>query len=175
MCRQCQGVCRRWRRVWFSEPGLWQRLRLGPPSDAEVQLAIVQRVAPLLETLEVRGTGEQQQTAGQQGTAQWQLPKLLASLPVRRRQRLQELRLSTETVEYLYSPYEFWVLRDCKPLSAAAMRKVGRLRALRALELDSWQLPHCTADVLGRLTQLSRLRLRARQLPASCLVPLTSS
>lgn len=49
------------------------------------------------------------------------------------------------------------------------MRKVGRLRALRALELDSWQLPHCTADVLGRLTQLSRLRLRARQLPPGIL------
>lgn len=46
---------------------------------------------------------------------------------------------------------------------------MGRLCGLTSLELDSWQLPHCTSEVLGRLAQLQHLRLRARQLPPGCL------
>ena len=51
--RQCQAVCRRWRRIWFSEPGLWRTLCLRPTPDACEQLAVLQRVAPLVEALEL--------------------------------------------------------------------------------------------------------------------------
>ena len=167
-CRQVQLVCRRWRRVWFSEHRIWDSLHIRRSGDPTPLMAIVQRVAPLVQQLAVKGTGDRQ-PLGQEQSGQWSLPALLACFPAGRRQRLQALRLWAEHHRVPPGPYVFWTLHSAEPLSAAAMRQVGRLRGLRALELDSWQLPHCTAHVLGKLTQLSQLRLRARQLPEGCL------
>lgn len=158
--RQCQAVCRRWRRVWFGEPALWRLVRLQPADEGQAeQLAVVRRVGPLVESLHATSTGLMQQT---------ELKALLDSLPAGRRQRLREVWLSAEPSRVRGSLDE-WELPGYNPLPAAAVQRLGRLRALRALELDSWQLPHRTASVLCTLSQLTRLRLRARQLPPGCL------
>ncbi len=165
-CRQCQAVCRRWRSVWFSCPGLWRILRLFPFRSVDSQLAIVKRVAPLVERLEIIGT----KAVGAAGsTQQFSVVAMLSCFPAGRWQRLQVFRLTTDPYRPPRSVEADWELHKYKSLTAADLRQVGRLDMLRALELDSWQLPHCTAQVLGRLTQLSRLRLRARQLPPGCL------
>ncbi|KAL4422887.1 hypothetical protein ABPG75_009084 [Micractinium tetrahymenae] len=152
-------VSRRWRRVFFSEPGIWRHTSTvlpnhSGPAGLAVEQRMLQRVAPLVHSLVAT------QREGPEGLSPAAGEQLAATLRVLRAALVA--RLDLDWSEGGLTPEVF---------SAGCL---GRLSGLTELSLRSVRLPDEAAEAVHRLTTLRDLAVEARSIAYELLSGLSA-
>lgn len=174
-------VCKSWRDAFYSEPGLWSAFILPAPAGrtcgsfllwpdqklvawAAAQLALLQRVAPLVSAMECNNSGFLQYGMVQAGLP-WSPADLLGQLPA----TLTRLSFSSWSDSLPPSLLAaFSLLRslsldssgfdDSRLWAPAMLESICSMRQLTELSLNAHHLPsELLAALAGRLPQLRRL------------------